>query len=674
MRTKSLMLVFLTILLLVGRTVFVSSPAEASQGEGAGVSSVLPAAAYSALTVALRTPTDESIEFIPSGRIDKITRKSNTVPHLVLNRNGSPTPSFERTLEVTVNNVPVSPPGSYVELAIGTQHSDPDLGKREDNHIEIWKETAFVPQSSVKEGYASLHFTVTFDAHTNLHNKVIVTPTDYFQYQISILDMHGNKQYSHIEEYAFLMENQWRVPLPKVLESSPGAAPDRLLVYYYDMLPFQVDPSDATTRMSRQNVEQYLQTELLPAMVEGFRTQSSMWEFPWHAEWRNFRRDEDPKTLSVALIDADTWFHGEPPSLGHSMISIRVDGSFDEYETLTDGILSVFYHELFHNHQRNISLHFNGHAQIAGKENAWMMFSEGTAVLASSVGLPTVQFSETAQSRSYMKRANAFVGGDAVVGGGLNKSYTRIPYQTAAYWRFLYEKCGGLNNGKEDPAMGMQVIRTTLETLYMGGLVDIGSSTDLIDSLPIIMDRVLANSPVCPFHSYEESLSAFARAIYQLRLGNGRCIVSGWPVECGFFDPHRLYSIPPVESTVTLQEARMTVNGKIPASYGIDFIDLHPGLAVNGKLLRIHFSGADDSASEFRIQVLKIAGQGVGADPSTAFVSLQDVASMKTTDGELQIDIRGIHSTEDLILIIIRQDPYEQDDPSGTYSIQFVME
>src|SRR5690606_20068406 len=100
-------------------------------------------------------------------------------------------------------------------------------------------------------------------------------------------------------------------------------------------------------------------------------TQSDVWGFPWYAEWSNFREDEDPKTLSVALGEYGMWFHGAPASLGHAMISIRVDGAFGEYRNLTEGILSVFQHELFHNQQRNISLHFGSYGNLLGKEGAW---------------------------------------------------------------------------------------------------------------------------------------------------------------------------------------------------------------------------------------------------------------------------------------------------------------
>jgi hypothetical protein len=177
--------------------------------------------------------------------------------------------------------------------------------------------------------------------------------------------------------------------------------------------------------------------------------------------------------------------------------------------------MSVFHHELFHNHQRNISLHYSKHATIAGKNEAWMTFTEGTAVLASSVGQPVVQFAATAQPRSYLKRANAFIGSEQAITGGLNTSYKDIPYQTALYWRFLYEHCGGIVPSGEDPSAGMKVIRHVLETLYKGEIVQINSTTDVAQAFPRILDAALENTSTCAFHSYEESLVQFARAIYR---------------------------------------------------------------------------------------------------------------------------------------------------------------
>ena len=128
-------------------------------------------------------------------------------------------------------------------------------------------------------------------------------------------------------------------------------------------------------------------------------------------------------------------------------------------------------------------------------------------MLASLVGQPDVQMDFSPMPRSYLKRANAFIGADGIFPGGLNTSYTEIPYHTALYWRYLYEQCGGINNGVEDPATGMQVIRHVLETLYSGNIVDINASTSVIADFPQILDVALYQTPTCPFQATKKAWS-----------------------------------------------------------------------------------------------------------------------------------------------------------------------
>lgn len=628
------------------------------------------------LRVHLSTATGKTIVFKPEEKETELKSRSDDdeIPHLVLNRNGVPTPGFERTLLVSVGKVSVPPSGMYVQLVIETQHGDPDFERENNIRIRVWQKIRFIPFDALTQQGVSLHFNVTFDPMTKLPHKTTRTPTDYYRYRITISDPQGNQLQAYAEDYAFLMENQWRVPLPNVLEATPGAAPDELLVYYYDMMPFQIDLKDPDTRIPREAVGKYIQTELLPAMTEAFQVQSNVWGFPWYEEWRNFRREEDPKTLSVALGEYRIWFHGKPASLGHSMISIRVDGTVGEYDTLTDGLMSTFHHELFHNLQRNLSLHYGGQAAIAGKDEAWMMFTEGTSVLASSVGQPSVQFASTAQSRSYLKRANAFLGLEGTIGGGLNQSYKDIPYHTALYWRFLYENCGGINPEGEDPGTGMQVIRRTLESLYKGEVVDITSSTDLAGALPRVMDLALQSTPSCPFQSYQDSLIHFARAIYELRLAEGRC---SDPVElsrCGFMDAHHLYQTPPADRYLVGDDKATEIEGSIPSSYGIDLIQLALSPSAEGKYLKLILTSTAAARVEYHVELWRtktINDNGVIEFQST---QTDEPFSTSTVNGSLIVEIENLKKDDfdELGLIITRTDPYEDIEATGAYSIELI--
>ena len=272
-------------------------------------------------------------------------------------------------------------------------------------------------------------FTQEFGETLAASIETIATPTDYFRYDIAVTDDNhpiANPLYTSGGDYAFLMENQWIARLPDVQEEPNGAAPDELILFYCDMFPFQKSILDPTTlsppvpsrnrdealasgqgaRLAREDVPEYVHTELVPHMIKAFRAQTDDWGFPWYDAWTSYRLGQDAKRLSIALTEGQTWYHGVAPTLGNSKISMQVKGAYSAYDTLTDGAMSTFHHELFHNLQRNISLRNGGEGNVGGAENAWQFFSEGTAVLASSVGQPLVQFAQSLGARVYMSKAN----------------------------------------------------------------------------------------------------------------------------------------------------------------------------------------------------------------------------------------------------------------------------
>jgi hypothetical protein len=625
------------------------------------------------LNVSMQTPTHATINFKTEAEQNAKSSSSSVqkIPHLVLNRNGVPTPGFERTLHLRLNKFLVPRSGAYARLVIMTQHGDPDLHMNTSRGIEVWQETKFVPYKSDSEPKASVDFKVTFQPILENLARMIQTPSDYYRYELTLFDTHGNKLSEISKEYAFLMENQWKVPLPKVLEDSPGAAPNELVIYYFDMAPFQTDPRDPDSRLLRSEIDRYVQTDLIPAMVNAFQVQTNIWNMPWYAEWYSQREEDTPKTLSVALDTSGTWYHGEPPSLGHAMISIRVDGGFGEYSSLTEGIMSVFHHELFHNQQRNLSLHFGSGGNISGLDGAWKAFSEGTAVLASSVGQPQEQFDPLASKRSYFYRANAFLGADGLNGGDLNKSYKQEPYHTAIYWRFLYEHCGGLDNGVEVPTVGMKVIGEALKTLYQKEVVDINSSTDLAGSLPRVMDIALKNTPSCEFDNYEESLIEFARAIYLLRLKSGSCPMVNKYSNCGFYDPYDLYQRPNAIKFKVTQDVSARINDEVPSSYGIDLLELGLDPSLQGKTLKITFESKNDSVEQFNIELWHIPASSTASGAHRLLVRDLVAQAVHTENGKAVLDVivPDLISFDGLGLVITRIDPDEGLENSGLYQI-----
>jgi len=312
--------------------------------------------AASGATIAFTTQNGEKIGGVPPQTLE--------LPHLVLYHNGRLTPPNERTLILEVTGIDVPPGGVTLTLDLTTQHGDPDLGGRSDQRILIWRETQWlVNPSDFNKTEGTVIFTHQFNQTVLSGTERISTPTDYFQYDLIMTDADhplSNPLLTLTGEYAFLMENQWLRQLPGVQESSHGAAPDELIIYYCDMFSFQQSARDPTSWLPRIEVTTYVDTKLIPQLVEAFRVQSDEWNFPWHQAWTGYRPGEDAEQLSVALTPRYTWYHGPAPVSGHAGISLRVEGGNNDYDTLTEELVSLFHHELFHNLQRNINQHLGG--------------------------------------------------------------------------------------------------------------------------------------------------------------------------------------------------------------------------------------------------------------------------------------------------------------------------
>jgi hypothetical protein len=457
------------------------------------------------------------------------------------------------------------------------------------------------------------------------------------------------------------------------------------------MFVFQHGITDPASRLRRAEIPHYVQQELFPALLEAFHAQREDWGFGWQPAWTSYRAEDGNRRLSVALSDGETWFHGQAPVRGLSGISLRTKGGANRhYETLTDGLLSTFHHELFHNLQKGLAQQLGGHGDVDGQKGAWGFLSEGTAALAESVSERDIHFSQNASARSYISLANGFIG-QTDFPGELNRSYQQmIPYYAAIYWRFLYEQCGGMAIGTEDPSAGMRIIRRSLEVLYSGEQVDIRGSTDLVHHLPAVIDQALKGPEAasCPFRTFRQSLQHFARAIYQLRLDGGRCTApglptatpTGTPAGCGFYDPNHLYLDPPVSELTYRGEQLVFAAADQPyprgigSSFGIDFVDIVLDPSTQGQPLTIEFSGAPDGDAEFSVEIWKLIDSGTsgGSEKRLIPVGASEQLTEQTTDGRLLYTIPEIDTglANRLGLIITRLDSDEASDPVGAYTLR----
>jgi hypothetical protein len=217
----------------------------------------------------------------------------------------------------------------------------------------------------------------------------------------------------------------------------------------------------------------------------------------------------------------------------------------------------------------------------------------------------------------------------------------------------------------------MQVIKRALITLYTGDIVDINASSDLVGKMPEIMDQTLAGS-TCPFQTHAQSLVAFARAIYALRLQSGRCTAPGMPDGCRFYDPNHLYGVPPV-STITYNGTRQQYSGEIKSSFGMDFIEVILDPAAGGQPLRLEFHPAPASEAVFNVQLWKLMDSGEGTRPRrmpTATAPTETLTRINPL-GALFYIIPALNPAEfnRLGLIITRLDTRESSDPVGVYTL-----
>jgi hypothetical protein len=590
---------------------------------------------------------------------------------LVLYRNGRLTAPDERTLVIELAGIEIPSPGVTVTLSVTTMHGDPDPGYNHGNPISIWHESRWIPADTTPAGTGAVTtFTHTFGELASEGAWTLATPTDYFSYDLTVTSPGGSDAeilYHWNENYAFLMENQWTAGLT-TLQGAAGVPPG-LIIHYCDMFPFRQDIRRPMTWIPRIEVTDFVGRQLVPGIQEIIQTEIEDWGFPWHPHWTSYRSDQDGELISIALTDGKTWFHSRAPASGHAGISINVNGGRAEYDQLVDGLMSTIYHELFHNLQRNIHQHQGGSGDVEGYQRQWGFFS---------VGQSRIQFGVQGSRRAYMAKAAAFLGSERMLGSDLNVSYRNIPASYAAfYWRFLYEQCGGMYGGIEDPAAGMGVIRRILESAYSVDIIDIASSIELVEALPAVIDSGLSDlaTTACPFHTHRESLIAFSRAIYALRLQSGRCREPGLPPGCGFYDPNELYPRPPADvvsyagSPVVHTETEQLYPAGIPSSYGIDFIEIELDPAVDGQSLTIEFLTDPAAAAELHAELGFLQATGPGRLP--AMVGAFEPLSRSETDGLLSVTIRQIDMSrwDRLALIITRLDSAEAIDPDGAYSL-----
>ncbi|MEJ2212048.1 MAG: hypothetical protein P8129_23860 [Anaerolineae bacterium] len=218
----------------------------------------------------------------------------------------------------------------------------------------------------------------------------------------------------------------------------------------------------------------------------------------------------------------------------------------------------------------------------------------------------------------------------------------------------------------------MAIIRRSLHVLYSGDMVDIAAATDLVVNLATILDRALAGT-TCPFQTFEQSLLAFSRAIYALRLEGGRCAAPGNLDGCGLYDPEGLYYNPPVSTIaytgepLTYSAAEQAYPSGIPSSFGIDLLEVTLDPSAPGQPLAIEFYGNPGARARFAVQIWKVENSGKRSSLQPGVQLFGQGATRQTIYLMDEAEATGY---DRVALAITRLDAWENADQEGSYNIR----
>ncbi len=431
-------------------------------------------------------------------------------------------------------------------------------------------------------------------------------------------------------------------------------------VYYATLFPFARGENDFENRLPPGAVTDFVEGQFVPVIKQTWQTQVEGWGFGdrLHPDWDGDRMVEIIVTARpFALFGGTGTYSRSIDATGQPIPERRVWwlsslNNFALYDTLENAYAAAFAHEFFHLMQWNVRL------SSGQPDSYWLnLFVEAQASLAASVQYPEIELVKAgrgAQVPEFARAANHFLA------QRLNTSYAELEadpaarYDFALYWRFLYEQYGD-----------MALLRAGLEEMarhYGAGGVS---------ALRASMDATLSRFDG-PYRTFEESLVAFSRANYALRLENGRCTETH-TAECSglYRDPDAVYLDPPLEAVLDYGNGELTgdvgltYDGAIPSSYGMDFVEVRLDPALHGQPLRLQLEGKGES-TRFSLQVWQL-GPGV-VKPRA--ITLQPETVPQNRDGAHVYVIPGVDVSayDRLALIITRLDPDEAID-SGAYFI-----
>jgi hypothetical protein len=426
-------------------------------------------------------------------------------------------------------------------------------------------------------------------------------------------------------------------------------------LYYATLFPYARDIERLDYRLPPEAVPGFIESQIVPMVLDTWHTQLNEWGFgqPLHPDW-----DADRVVQIIitnppfALFDGSGTYTVFTDAQGRPYNERRIwwlstHPAFGRYDSWENAHRVLFAHEFFHMAQWNVLLH-------SGRPtNYWLnTFIEAQAEFAVGVQYPELELGKShllAGSSAYGNSANLFLA------ERLNTSYrdleanTISKYDLALYWRFLYEQYGD-----------MAVIRVALDEMARN------YQPDLLETMAPAMDATFKRLGG-PFQGFEESLSGFSRANYALRLENGRCVEPDLANCRGrYYDPHNHYISPPLETELTFDGTPASHSGTIPASYGMDFLEVNLDAEARELPLVIRFQ-SDRTDARFQVQIWRLAPGKL----RPVAITLEPEIVSPDADGNVAhtISRHDIAECVCLALIITRLDSGEATDHVGRYAI-----
>jgi hypothetical protein len=590
-------------------------------------------------------------------------RERFDLPLVYLHRQGEITPETERKLEIQITGLAAR---TSIQIEAQSHHTDVSTGF---HHTLTTSFTA-------PDRPCTVEAPCTFEWVIN----ATAMPSDF--YTLRAKDNAGVTLWEnpHPDRPDFVALEAWDVAL----------GDHTVRVFYATLFPFAKGQDELERRLSPDGVTDFIANQLVPIIEDTWHTQVEAWGFgaPLHRDWDTDNTVEFIITAPpYALFGGTGTYTSSIDAQGRPIPERRIwwlasNNCWQAYDSLESAYKAVFAHEFFHLMQWNVRV------GVDHPTNRWTnLFIEAQGKFAATVQYPDIELRRDHFSREgseYVNAANRFLT------HRLNSSFRDMEadptdkYDLALYWRFLYEQYGE-----------MEIVRAGLEEMARH------PTSDVVPSVAVVMDQALARVPG-PFDSFEESLAAFARANYALRLENGRCKALD-PDQCGglYYDPDHVYVDPPLEARLryggqtltedgfvptssgmefagfgstddsggdTRADVGRTYSGSIPNSYGIDFIEMRLDPALHNRPLTVHFQ-AQASVTSFSVQIWRL---GTGEVRPQALTALPEVAA-PGADGTHLYFIPQVDTTayDRLALIITRLDANEAADPEGNYQITF---